>query len=143
MDAEMTMLEKIYVKYKDLRDEAKKDCAFSKVEFESNFAVTPLLIKWINKKSEWANVNRNFELKRKEAYVKSFAFYQTGFPLKLTTKDEYAMHIESSTEYVEAMNYAVVTKEILQFIDSTIETLKSKSWEIKTYLEWLKFKNGQ
>jgi hypothetical protein len=40
------------------------------------------------------------------------------------------------------MNHSILVKEIIQFIDSTIETLKSKSWEIKTYLEYLRFKNG-
>lgn len=139
---ELTMIEKIYEKFRELKTEAKNDCAFDKTKMDANFAVTPLLIKWIAKKSEWSAAFRNFEEKRKKAYRTAFEFYQVEYPTKLNTKDEYAMFIESDTNYVDHMNTSLVVKEIMQFIDSTIETLKGKSWEIKTYLEYLRFKNG-
>lgn len=141
--SEETMLGKIYKKYREMKIEAADDCKFDKGNFDKNFAVTPLLIKWINKKTEWTDVLRGFEDKRKKAYRTAFEFYQNEYPTKLTSKDEYAMFVESDITYSEYMNQSMVVKEIIQFIDSTIETLKSKSWEIKTYLEWLKFKNGQ
>lgn len=138
-----TMLEKIYTKYKDLKTEATEDCKFDKSNLINSFGVTQLLVKWINKKTEWSRVFREFESKRKDSYRKTYEFYQTDFPLKLSTKDEYTLFIESDSNYVEHMNVCLVVKEIMQYIDSVIETLKSKSWEVKTYLEWLKFQNGQ
>jgi aspartate/methionine/tyrosine aminotransferase len=33
----------------------------------------------------------------------------------------------------------LVVKEIIQYIDSVVETLKSKSWEIKSYLDYGSF----
>ena len=108
-----------------------------------SFGTTQHLVKWINKKSEWSRVFRDLESKRKDAYRKAYEFYQTDYPLKLSTKDEYTLFIESDINYVEHMNVSLVVKEILQYIDSVIETLKSKSWETKNYLEWIKFQNGQ
>ena len=115
-----TMLEKIYEKYKDLKTEATADCKFEKSDLTKSFGTTQHLVKWINKKSEWSRVFRDLESKRKDAYRKAYEFYQTDYPLKLSTKDEYTLFIESDINYVEHMNVSLVVKEILQYIDSVI-----------------------
>lgn len=141
--SEDTMLSKIYVKYKELKTEATEDCKFDKSDLTKSFGITQLLIKWINKKTQWTDVYRDLEAKRKKAYRKAYEFYKTDFPLSLTTKEEYSAFIDSDAEYSDFLNQCLVVKEIIQYIDFVIEALKSKSWEIKNYIEWLKFKNGQ
>jgi hypothetical protein len=138
-----TMLEKIYTKFKDLKIEADKDCKFNKADIDNSFTTTNSLIKYINKKTEWNSVYRKFESERKDNYRKLYEFYQTDFPLKLNGKDEYQLFIESDPAYVDIFERCLVVKEILVFIDSTIETLKSRQWEIKEFINWAKFSNGQ
>jgi hypothetical protein len=46
---EETMLEKIYTKFKGLKDEAKVDCTFDKTRLDDAFNVTMCLTKWITK----------------------------------------------------------------------------------------------
>jgi hypothetical protein len=88
-------------------------------------------------------VFRDFEEKRKKHYRTLYEFYQTDYPLKLSTKDEYNLFIESDPAYVDHYAITQTVKEVIQYIDSIIDTLKNKQWEIKTYLEYQKFINGR
>lgn len=142
LESEGSLEDKILKRFKLLRDEAAEDCKFDKMKLADSFGVTNHIIKWINKKNEWSALYRSYELKRKKAYIKAYEFYKIESPLKLNTKEEYALFIESDKEYSIYYNRSIMVKEVLQYIDSVIETLKSKSWEIKTYIEYQKFQNG-
>lgn len=143
MADDLTMLEKIYTKFKELKEEAKTDCSINKEDLSKSFNVTQNLIKWITKKTEWTRVHRDFEEKRKKTYRKLYEFYDVEHPKKLSTKTEYELFIETDPQYTDCFNNSVVTKEIIQFIESTIETLKNKQWEIKHYLSYQEFINGR
>jgi hypothetical protein len=138
-----TMLEKIYEKFKKLKDEATEDCKFDRGQIENSFDNTTKLMKWINKKSEWSRVYRTFEIERKDKYRKTYEFYVTDFPMKLNGKDEYQLFIESDPGYLDTFTRCQVVKEILTYVDSVIDTLKSRAWEVKAALDYLKFSNGQ
>ena len=142
-EIELTMLEKIYKKYEDLKIESSKDCKLDKIKMNNAFNGSQDIMKWITKKSEWSRVYRDLELKRKKAYRTAYTFYQTEFTLKLTTKDEYTLFIESDVNYIDHMQVCLVVKEIIGFIDSTLDALRTKGYEVKNYIEWRKFTNGQ
>lgn len=137
-----SMLDKIYMQYKKLKEEATEDCRFDRGQIENSFDNTTKLMKWINKKSEWAKVFRSFEIERKETYRKTYEFYVKDFPMKLNGKDEYTLFIETDAAYIGIYTRCQVVKEIITYIDTTIETLKSRAWEIKAFLDYLKFSNG-
>jgi hypothetical protein len=140
--ADETMLEKIYQKYKSLKIDAKNDCTLDKTNLNEAFTVTNCLIKWITIKTEWSRVYRDFEEKRKKQYRASYEFYHTDFPMKLDTKEQYNIFIESDPAYVTLLHECLTIKEILQFVDSVLDTLKNKQWEIKAFIEYQKFING-
>ena len=137
------ILEKIYKKYKGLREKADSDCKFDKSCMEDSFSTTNNKIWWINQKSEWQRVYRSFELQRKEKYKALYEFYYKDFPLKLNSKEEYSLYIESDPSYTNIYTVCLVVKEILLYIDSVLDILNSRQWEIKNYLQWLAFSNGQ
>jgi hypothetical protein len=139
----MTKLEMIYGKYKSLKDESKADCQFNKETMEDAFNNAVTISKWITYKSEWVRIHRGYEEERKKIYRKLYEYYQTEYHLKLNTKEEYTLFIESDPQYTEMMNQSQVTKEVILFIDSIIDTLKTKGYEIKNYIEWKKFINGR
>jgi hypothetical protein len=141
--SEETMLAKIYEKFKDLKRESKDDCTLDKTNLDSAFNVTMCLEKWIRKKTEWSRVYRDLEEKRKKHYRTLYEFYQTDYPLKLSTKDEYNLFIESDPGYVDHFAISQTVKEILQFIDSIIDTLKNKQWERTNWVDYQKFINGR
>lgn len=141
--SESVIIDKIYEKFKKLKEEAAEDCKFDRGQMDSSFDNTAKLMKWINKKTEWARVLRAFDLERKEKYRASYEFYVKDFPMKLNGKEEYQMFIESDPAYMDIHHKYLVAKEIVTYIDSVIDTLKARAWEVKGYLEWLKFSNGQ
>lgn len=140
---EETRIEKVYKKFADIKKEAENDCSFNKLTMENAFSNSSLISKWITKKMEWTRVLRDLDLKRKKAYRDRYEFYQTDYPLKLSTKEEMNLFIETDEAYVESHNLCMTIKEVIGYIDSTIDALKTRGFEIKNFIEWEKFKNGK
>lgn len=139
----MEKLQKIYDKFKTLKDEAVVDCNFDKGKLESQFNNTLVIMKWINYRSEWNQVYRVYENKRKETYRKLYEFYKLEYDLKINTKEELSLFIESDVQYTEVFNICQVLKEILQYISDVVDNLKGKNFEIQRYLNYLQFINGK
>jgi hypothetical protein len=140
--SEETKLDKIYTKYKELKEIAIEDCKFDKSKMDDNFTTTNSKIWWINKKSEWSRVYRELERQRKDQYKTTYEFYYKDFPIKLNSKEEYTLYIESDPSYLNIFTICLVVKEVLQYIDSILDILKDRQWEIKNYLTYLQFSNG-
>lgn len=146
MSQKLTIEEKltsIQTKLSNLMVEGENDCKFDKTDMQTAFNISTALSKWIRKKIEWNQTYRILEEKRKVAWRERYEFYQTEYTLKLTTKDEYTLFIESDIHYVDHMRLTAATKEVIQYIDSIIDTLKIKNYEIKNYVDYYKFVNGQ
>lgn len=137
-----TKLDKIYIKYRELKERADTDCKFIRSEIENSFDTTSKKIWWINQKTEWQKVFREFERQRKEQYRTTYEFYYKDFPMKLNSKEEYQLYIESDPQYINIYTICQVVKEIISYIDSVLEVLNSRQWEIKYYLDYIKFSNG-
>lgn len=139
----VTKLDKIYNKYAELKEKAKEDCKFDKSQIENSFDSTTKKIWWINQKTEWNRVYREIESRRKDQYKKTYEFYYKEFPMKLNSKEEYNLYIETDPAYSDIYNQSLVIKEIILYIDSVLDSLKDRGWEIKNFLQWLQFSNGQ
>lgn len=139
---QQTKLEKIYSKFEEMKKEAVEDCKFDKNKMDTAFNITNKVVKWINLKSEWSKVFRTLETNRKNAWRKRYEYYQTEYALKLSTKEEYTLFIESDPLYVDYMNLSLTVKEIIQYIDSVLDALKQKGYEVKNFIDYNKFING-
>lgn len=138
----MEKLNKILDKFKLLKEEAVVDCNFDKVNIETQFNNTFAIMKWINYKTEWNQVLRVYEEKRKEVYRKLYTFYKLESDLKINTQAELQLFIESDLQYIETFAICNTLKEIVQYITDVIDNLKGKGYEIKRFIEWSQFING-
>lgn len=138
-----TIMDKILKKFKALKLEAEQDCKFELSDIDSAFNNTNSLVKWITKRTEWNAAFRSFEAQRKKQYRILYEFYCEEYPRKLNSKEEYALFIESDEGYNNIFQQCLLTKEIVAYCDSIVETLKSRGFAIKNAIEWQKFKNGQ
>ena len=143
MSNELTNYEKIIQKFKQLKQDASSDCIFELNELDNSFNNTNLLVKWITRKTDWSSAYRTLEVQRKKQYRDLYEFYCTDYPRKLSSKEEYALFIESDENYNSIFQQCLLVKEIIQFCDSTIETLKARGFMIKNAIDWLRFKSGQ
>lgn len=142
MSTAETKLDKIYTKYKELKERADIDCKFDRSQIENSFDTTTKKIWWINQKTEWQKVFREFERQRKDQYRTTYEFYYRDFPMKLNSKEEYQLYIESDPAYINIYTICQVVKEIISYIDSVLDTLKDRAWEIRNAIEYQKFING-
>lgn len=133
--------EKIQEKLQELKKEAKEDCFIDKTRLFDTFN-TVILEKWIRKRVEWSKLSRAFEEKRKDKFRSLYQYYKTDFELKLSSKEEYQLFIESDSTYVLILSLCLSTKEVLKYIDDVIDAIKSRGWEIKNYMEYMKFISG-
>jgi len=136
-------LEIIYERYNMLKAESKADCFWDKQKLDSAFNITMSLSKWINIKCEWDTLLRGYEAKRIKHYRELYEFYDIESPRKLTTKTEYDLFITSDPGYVDIYNLTCTVQEVVNYIKSVIAALTEKKWEVKTYIEYLKFINGR
>lgn len=143
MNEEDSLYDKLLGRFKELKKEAEKDCKFELSNMDIGFNNTNLIIKWINKKSDWQGVYKSLESKRKKQYRSLYEFYCEDYPRKLNSKEEYQLFIESDESYNSIYQETLLCKEIIQYVDSVIETLKSRGYMLKNAIDWLKFKNGQ
>ena len=123
---EQTKIEKIYGKLKQLQEEAKEDIRVDKAQLESQFDSAGKVVKWLNKKSDWQQVSNSLESKKKEAWRKAYEYYRTEYNLKLNSKEEYTMMIESDPSYSTLLLECQAVKEVIEYIHAVIEALKSR-----------------
>lgn len=143
MTEPLNKLDKIYIKFKDLKEKAIVDCNFDKSQMDSQFNNTLTIAWWINQKSEWNQVFRIYDNKRKEKYRKLYEFYKLESNLKINTKEELSLFIESDNQYTEIFMICQVLKEIQEYIVSIVENLKGKNFEQQRWLAYQNFINGR
>lgn len=138
----MEKLNKIRERFKTLKEESVIDCNFDKLKMETQFNNTYTIMKWINYKSEWNEVYRVYDSKRKDQYRKLYTFYKLESDLKINTAAELSLFIESDLQYTEIFGICIVLKEVIQYINDVVENLKGKGWEITRWLNYQAFING-
>jgi len=122
--------EELIVRYKKLRNDAAEDCKFSKAKMEASFTITEKTMKWLNIRANWLQLHHSFEFKRSEAWKKAYEYYKTDYPFSLNTKEEYNNMIKTDPSYAEIADLATITSDIVDYIDSTLDAIKSLGWEI-------------
>lgn len=134
--------EELIKRFKKLRDEAAEDIKFSKANLDAAFDSTEKTMKWLGKRAQWLQLFHSYEFKRQEAWKKSYEYYKSDYPFTLNTKDEYKNMINVDPAYSEINDLKVLTGDIVDFIDATLDALKSRQWEIKLFVEWQRFQAG-
>lgn len=141
-------IKKLYSKWDQLKEEAKQDCP--KLNFsamQQNFNLSDKNIKWLNYQQDWEQALIGVEIKRKNVKRELTLYYRgydptDSFELRLETKDELALFIESDERYEDILEQATIVKGLIIYCEDVIDKLKSKSFEIKNYIEWMKYCSG-
>lgn len=130
-------------RYKKLREDGVKEGEFSKAKMDNSFNNTEKTMKWLNIRAKWMQLHHSFEFQRMTAWKKAFEYYKTDYPFTLSTKEEYNNMIKTDPSYAEIADLASITSDIIDYIDATLDAIKSRGFEIKNYIEWQKFQHGQ
>lgn len=134
---------KILEKFKVLKVESEEDVQFDRASLEKHFNSTIKISKWINKKSDWNALYRSYEIKRAKMWKKTYEYYKTDYQLTIGTKEEYQMLINSDPQYSNLNELCKLVKEVVDYIDEVVKCLRDRQWEMKNFVDYLKFMHGQ
>tara|TARA_Y200000002_G_scaffold382777_1_gene401242 strand:+ start:336 stop:764 length:429 start_codon:yes stop_codon:yes gene_type:complete len=93
---------------------------------------------------------REIEMKRlireKWLYYKGKApskvYKELPFDLKLTTKEEINMFIESDEDICKLQYKIDYIEQLISFLEGVLRQINNRNFQIKNAIEWEKFKNG-
>ena len=72
----------------------------------------------------------------------SKVYKEVPFDLKLTTKEEISMFIESDEDICKLQYKIDYIEQMLTFLDGVLRQIGNRNFQIKNAIEWEKFKNG-
>ena len=139
---EKITIEKILNKFQLLITKAGEDCAFSKTDFQANFENSNKIFYYISQKMDWLKIKSYLDIRYKRQLKNLYDYYKTEFALNLT-QVELKVYLESDENYIKINEELNFVNEILNFIDGVIDILKRKSFEMKQWIEYQKFIQGQ
>jgi hypothetical protein len=138
-----TQLDRIFTKFKEIKDEAEHDLKIDRTALYSPSFNVDIHMRWLRRKTEAQNLFKKIEIQRKEKYRTLFEYYKTDYPLKLGSPAEYQLFIESDENYVMILNCSLTAKELVDYISAVLEAVKARAWEIKNFIDYQRFQNGQ
>lgn len=142
MADEKSKVEVIYERLNGLRDIATKDMHIDRGNLETNFNSQIKVTEWLNRRLEWQRVFNSLEAKRKEAWKNCYEYYRKDYNLKLNSAEEYRIMIETDPNYSNIMNESQAVKEVLNYIDTIVDALKARAWDVSNLAKWLMWTNG-
>ena len=69
-------------------------------------------------------------------------YKEVPFDLKLTTKEEISMFIESDEDICKLQYKIDYIEQMLTFLDGVLRQIGNRNFQIKNAIDWEKFKNG-
>lgn len=136
-------LSRLYDKWEDLKSQAKSDCTgINRDRLEQDFNLADLNIKWLNYQQDWQRILFSLESKRKRVNRELIEYYKLEYNMKFDTKDELFLFIETDDKYVSLLEQVNVVKALVTYCVDVIDKLKGKSWEIKNWIDWSRWKTG-
>ena len=72
----------------------------------------------------------------------SKVYKEVPFDLKLTTKEEISMFIESDEDICKLQYKIDYIEQMLTFLDGVLRQICNRNFQIKNAIDWEKFKNG-
>jgi len=128
---------------KELHDMSMSDTKFD----EDN--ISNLLLELANRRQKWSNMLTEEGMKLRKLtnevdllYKDRLYFYKYDYEYEIKAKDDLDLHIRTD-EKIQKLNIKKsIIQEKIRLIESTIKSIEILGWNIKTYIEWTKFKEG-
>lgn len=99
-------------------------------------------MKWLGYFQDWQRVFISLEIKRKQIKRELTEYYKVESNLRLDTKDEMSLFIETDDRYVHLLEQTQIVKSMLIFCETVMDKLRGKSFEVKNWIDWSKFQSG-
>lgn len=134
---------RLYEKWTDLKEQSRTDCSAINISnLQQDFNLAGLNMKWLGYFQDWQRVFISLEIKRKQIKRELTEYYKVESNLRLDTKDEMSLFIETDDRYVHLLEQTQIVKSMLIFCETVMDKLRGKSFEVKNWIDWSKFQSG-
>lgn len=117
-----------------------------------SLAIPQLHMKYMEFHNTFSLMKREKELEMKSLIREKWLYYkgkapssvykEMPFDLKLTTKEEILMFIESDDD-VKKLQYKIdYIEQVVFFLDGVLRMINNRTYHIKNAIEWKKFQHG-
>lgn len=117
-----------------------------------SLAIPQLHMKYMEFHNTFSLMKREKEMEMKSLIREKWLYYKgkapssvykdMPFDLKLTTKEEITMFIESD-EDVKKLQYKIdYIEQVIFFLDGVLRMINNRTYHIKNAIEWKKFQHG-
>ena len=140
----MSKIELLHEKWDELKKQAKADC--SKIDIsnlEQDFNLSSMHIKWLNYQQDWIRAMIKMESAARQIKREVTEFYKYEYEGTFDSKDQFQLFVETDKRYIELHERCQVIKAIANYCENVCDRLKSKGWEIKSWIDYQKFIHGQ
>lgn len=135
----------LYDRWAELRKESKLDCSsITQTDLRiKDFNLADVNGKWLNYLYEWKELFIRQEQARKKVYREMYEWYRDEYPHRLDKREDMQLFIESDERYLVLNEKVQIIQGIISFCEGVSKNLQQKQWEIKAFIDYVKFMEGQ
>ena len=136
-----------------LQDQWKTDSKLDDdLHDNDSLAIPQLHMKYMEYHNTYSLMKKERELEMKRLVKSKWLYYkgkapssvykEMPFDLKLTTKEEIVMFIESDDEVTKLQYKIDYIDQVLFFLDGVLRMINNRTYHIKNAIEWKRFQSG-
>lgn len=135
----------LYDRWAELRKESKLDCSsINQTDLRiKDFNLADVNGKWLNYLYEWKELFIRQEQARKKVYREMYEWYRDEYSHRLDKREDMQLFIESDERYLVLNEKVQIIQGIISFCEGVSKNLQQKQWEIKAFIDYVKFMEGQ
>ena len=119
---------------------------------EESTKIPQLHMRYMEFHNTFSLMKKERELEMRRLIIEKWLYYkgkapskvykEVPFDLKLTTKEEISMFIESDEDICKLQYKIDYIEQMLTFLDGVLRQIGIRNFQIKNAIDWEKFKNG-
>lgn len=131
------------MKYKELETEAQIDLKFDPDNVESMIIRSSINYqKWIAYQLAENIVYSKIDAEYNKIKRGLMTYYREDYPREFKTSSEFDMFVTSDEKLYDITQRRTTALEKCKYIEQTVKNLYNMNFQVKNYIDWVKYQNG-
>lgn len=130
--------------FKKLKTVIEKDLTLTKENvLLKNIEIPKLYSKYLDIFSILLKKYKSLFRKSEILYKNKYHYYKYDFKYDLKNKSEIDLYVEGDKDYIELKKQVDESELMLKYVEKTLNNINTMSYNIKNFIEYTKFLNGE
>ena len=134
---------KVTLSINELKEQSDTDCSIDTNKLDKySLDLAKTTSRWtqylLDEKLVWENQFMKYSILKR----KKWEYYNADYHLIINKGKELDLYLDSDIELLKVKEKLTISKEKLVFIENTIKTLNTSSFNVRNAIEWIKFQSG-